>query len=365
MKTILYVIVTILLAIPAARADESCGQKTKPAPEDYDTLAIHFEDDIFYRTDHDYTSGQSLSWTTKNQSCSEKAVADVARWILKRTGHIVEGQDSTRDNAIDEARAAFSVGQYIYTPTDITVANPPLGEHPYGGFLYLSAGLLIQDTVTEHPSFWDTAGRLEQFNVQLGVTGPPSLARNAMVFIHSIVPDEVQPKGWDTQIKTEPGLVITYERTWRHVWNDDLPFGLTLQADPHAGGAVGNIFTYANVGGMVRLGYNVPDDFGPVRQNPALPGSSYFGIRDENDWGWYAFAGIDTRYMARNIFLDGNTWTDSRSVNRNPFVTDIQWGAAVTFRGVRITYSHVYRTQEFTTQRGPDQFGGISLAFRI
>ncbi len=359
MKTLLSVLLslaTVAIAFPAVAADTS----------DYQTFAIHFEDDIFYHTDRDYTSGQTLAWTTKSTDKVEQKkgleddIARLERRILRHTAPDTADDEAQHQDAITSSRAAFSLGQYIYTPTDITVANPPPGEHPYGGFLYVSAGLLVQTPLST--SFWGAGEQLEQFNVQLGVTGPLSLAHNAMTFVHSVVPNEITPKGWDTQIKTEPGLVVTYERAWRRtVHLDD---NHQLQIDPHLGGAVGNIFTYANAGGMLRFGYHVPNDFGPVRLNPALPGSSYFG-GDEGKWGWYVFAGVDTRFVARNIFLDGNTWATSRSVDKNPFVTDVQWGAALTIGGFRITYSHVYRTQEFKTQRGPDQFGAVSVAFRL
>ena len=74
------------------------------------------------------------------------------------------------------------------------------------------------------------------------------------------------------------------------------------------------------------------------------------------------FVGVDGRAIARNIFLDGNTWRDSRSVDKEPLVGDLQWGLAVTWKGARLTYTHVRRTREFETQGPSSDFGAFALS---
>ena len=69
--------------------------------------------------------------------------------------------------------------------------------------------------------------------------------------------------------------------------------------------------------------------------------------------------------VARNIFLDGNTFRDSRSVDREPLVADIQAGVALTWRKYRFSYTHVRRTREFRTQKGSDNFGAVSFSMRL
>ncbi len=77
------------------------------------------------------------------------------------------------------------------------------------------------------------------------------------------------------------------------------------------------------------------------------------------------FAGVDGRAIARNLLpWDGNTFESSRSVDKIPFVGDAQLGAAVAFRAFRLTFTHVFRSKEYKTQRAADQFGAINLSFR-
>ena len=61
--------------------------------------------------------------------------------------------------------------------------------------------------------------------------------------------------------------------------------------------------------------------------------------------------------MARNLFLDGNSFEPSRSVSKRALVGDLVFGAAVTFNFARLAFSHVIRTREYKTQGGDDQYG--------
>src|SRR3546814_20443944 len=97
------------------------------------------------------------------------------------------------------------------------------------------------------------------------------------------------PKGWDTQLKTEPGIVLSYERKWRGLLpalSDD-PTGLAIDATPHVGVALGNIYTHANTGLTIRIGQELPADYGTPRVRPSLPGPAFF-VPPE-DFGWYLF----------------------------------------------------------------------------
>lgn len=84
-----------------------------------------------------------------------------------------------------------------------------------------------------------------------------------------------------------------------------------------------------------------------------------------SDFGWYAFAGIEGRAVARNIFLDGNTFADSRSVDKEPLVGDLQFGIVLDWSDVRLSYTHVYRTREFRTQESSDDFGAFSVSAKF
>jgi hypothetical protein len=153
--------------------------------------------------------------------------------------------------------------------------------------------------------------------------------------------------------------VLTYQRSWRQLATATLARG-DLDLTPHLGGAVGNVYTYANAGLTLRYGRRLPLDYGPPRVQPSLPTSGFVSPTDK--FAWYLFAGVEGRAVARNIFLDGNTFTASRSVDAEPLVADLQFGLVLTWGRVRLSYTHVLRSREFQTQRENAQFGAASLS---
>jgi hypothetical protein len=247
-------------------------------------------------------------------------------------------------------RFSLGIGQNIYTPDDITRKFPDPRDRPYAGWLYGSVGM-----TSEHED-----GLLEILELDLGIVGPESFAEDVQTTWHEWI-DTTRPEGWAHQLKNEPGIVLFYERKRRAKPHN---FTSWLQADftPHSGLALGNVFTYAAVGATVRIGDGLPTDFGPPRIRPSLPGSGFFDPKGRT-YSWYIFAGVEGRAVARNIFLDGNTFTDSASVDRKVLVGDAQLGIVVTIRQVRLAYTQIFRTREFDNQREADNFGALSLSY--
>jgi len=294
------------------------------------------ENDLFYGSDRNYTSGLGLAWVAKPGPAPEWAVK-IARsvpWFPE----------------IGAVRHGYIVGQNMYTPRDISLPDPRLDDRPYAGWLYVTIGLGV-----------DSPRQTDFFGLTVGVVGPASLAEQSQKAIHRMT-GSAEPYGWDAQLANEPGIELAYQRRWRDVAKGNLA-GLEYDLTPHAGGALGNVYTYANAGFTVRYGKRLTSDLGPLRIRPSPPGSGFFVPSDT--FSWYAFVGVDGRAVARNIFLDGNTWRDSRSVDKETLVGDLQWGLAVTWKGVRATYTHVRRTREFETQGPNSDFGAfaVSVAF--
>ena len=63
----------------------------------------------------------------------------------------------------------------------------------------------------------------------------------------------------------------------------------------------------------------------------------------------YLFVGAESRWMARNIFLDGNSFRDSPRVGRKTMVYDLTGGLRLRMPGAKLTFSYVYvhRSREF------------------
>lgn len=197
------------------------------------------------------------------------------------------------------------------------------------------------------------------------MVGPGSLGEHTQKLVHELRGCQT-PNGWDNQIKNEPGLAVVYERKWRYFYSGD--GGLGLDFIPRIGGALGNVYTYANAGMEARIGWNIPRDFGTSLIRPAGDSNAPLNARDprlsrDQNFSLYVFAGANGRAVLRNIFLDGNTFTDSHSVDKKYFVADIGAGIGLIIHRFKLTYTHVLQTKEFKGQKDNQTFGSITLAY--
>lgn len=329
----------LLAPLLAALAAPALGQEAPP-PDPAASYNLTVENDLFGGTDKYYTSGFQFSWFS--------ASADPPHWLAWLSG--IATPFFPRGGT---PRWGLALGQNIFTPEDTQARIPDPKDRPYAGWLYGSI------TFT---SYTDTA--LGAFEVQLGVVGPAALGEQVQNNVHDAI-DVGRALGWDHQLKDEPGINLILTRQWRlnqPLLRDD-PRGLALGLVPSLTASLGNVQTYASAGLMVRVGSNLQADFGPPRIRPSLAGSAFF--QPDGRWGWYVFAGVEGRAVARDIFLDGNTWRDGPSVDRVPYVGEGTVGAVLIMPWARLIYAHTFRTREFEGQRPMAQYGSVSLSFRF
>ena len=320
---------------PVAFADDA-PDKTAMLDDEKAIISMVWENDIVAGTDRNYTNGFRFSWLS-----SEEKTPEWARWSAH---HLLPLSPEGKK------RIGISLGQKMYTPKNTTANVPDPNDRPYAGWLYGTIGIVS-----------DTGKRLDNVMLTVGMVGPASGAQETQQTIHHLIDDDV-PNGWDSQLHNELGIVLTAERKWRALY-EFAPFGAGVDVTPHVGVNLGNVNTDAAVGGTIRIGYDLPADYGPPRIRPSLPGSDFFVPTQQ--LGGYLFAGVEGRAVGRNIFLDGNTFQDSPSVDKEYFVGSLQAGIAMTYENTRLSYTHVFMTEEFKGQTKPEQFGAITLSYRF
>ena len=311
------------------------------------TLSLYFENDLFAGTDRYYTSGVKIGWSSGDlENYGDSRYASPLLPLINLLPYI--NQKDYQKNLL------FAVGQNIYTPNNTEASALVKGDRPYAGWLYLGIGVA-----------WKNPDVRNTLVLNLGVVGSWSYAQEAQRLVHDLRGLD-HPNGWDNQLHNELGVMAVYERDWR--WpKRERRSGLDWEFIPHAGLALGNVQTYANLGGELRAGLNLPDDFGTASIGPAATTSTpvdgrQAARRSRFDFGLYAFARADGRLVAHNIFLDGNTFGNSPSVQHKWLVADLSVGAAINHGNTKLAYALVYRTQEFRGQQGGGQlFGTISM----
>ena len=353
------VLATVLVAGPVvARAADNDPPPPPSATESESRSIFTFqvENDVFNRfspSDRDYTNGVRLGWLSP-------AITDMpAGWVALTTVPTFFGEPKS-DSVV--RRFGLSIGQNIYTPSDTFTSQPIYNDRPYAAWLYASFALQYTYKRFDEKTRTLEPVRLDTLQLDLGVIGPAAGGEFVQNNFHRLI-GVAQANGWANQLHNEPTIGLGFERRWRTaraVVIEDPK--LEVDFIPRIGAALGNVAIYGDVGGTARIGKNLRDDFGPPRPRPALPGSEAF-IGD-GSFGWYLFAGVDGQAVGRNIFLDGNTDGFSLRVSHRPFVAEAQAGLAVTYHGVRLTYTQVLRTPEFYEQNRWTQFGSINVTFR-
>jgi hypothetical protein len=298
------------------------------------------ENDFFNSTDRWYTQGAKLAFL--------QADNDVPKWTRCLFDHVTELGFST-----GAERIGYQFGQSIFTPADTHSSEQLLDDRPYAGWLYTGfivqrRGLGLGDHLT-----------LENFQMDIGIIGPESAGDQMQTWYHHRA-----PRGWEYQLKDEPGLALKYGRACL------IPLPTEerryLDVIPHGGLSAGNVDTSFRAGTTVRAGYNLPDNFGvqPIDSLFTKEGG-WSPSQQGRRWGVYVFTGVEGRAQLYSAFLDGNVFRESQHIDKEIFVGEWRSGLVVVLNHVEIAYTHIYRTREFEGQPEGQVYGSISVAVRF
>ena len=73
----------------------------------------------------------------------------------------------------------------------------------------------------------------------------------------------------------------------------------------------------------------------------------------------------EAKAVALDIFLDGGTFRDGHSVDKNPVVADLTASVGIRFKSIQLAYAHTLRTEEFEEQDGAQIFGSLTLSYEF
>lgn len=308
---------------------------TPAATDESGAFNLLLENDALAATDRHYTSGLQLSYLTAPRPADS--------WLSALLGWLP-------GNGEGETRLGWQLGQSIFTPDDKESSEFLPDQRPYAAWLY--AGLSLVYSTDTHIDTW---------SLNYGTIGPDAKGEEVQNKVHEWL-DATIANGWQYQLGNRRGGALIVERKWRALAQTKiLRFGVDFM--PHVGVSLGNIEQYANTGFTMRIGNDLDNDFGPPRIRPSLPGTAYFVPHDR--WSWYLFAGVDGRYVDKNIFLDDSAEHELWNIEKKDWVADAQAGLVLTRGDFRFAYTYVYRTEEFEQQKEPDRFGSLGFTWRF
>jgi hypothetical protein len=248
---------------------------------------------------------------------------------------------------------SYDFAQAMFTPSDTDLSPPDPNDRPYAGILALGLTLHVEKASSYHGLKFIT-----------GVVGPGSGAEETQNAVHDLI-GSGKSQGWDYQLENEPIFNFAYE--YRH------KFQLTGERDrwsvdalPLGGGWLGNMLAQAEIGGIARFGYNMPDDFGPtlVRGMDFMPPPRRDADRPaESDWGFSVYGGAVVNLVLRDITLDGNTFKDSPSVDKEWFVPALGVGMTFGNRRFQASFAYILWGEEFEGQEENSKFGALTFSY--
>lgn len=241
------------------------------------------------------------------------------------------------DHALRCTSTLFALGQDMYTPAkDSQPYTYPnwRSQRPYAGWLY---GSLLFRSVRR--------STIRALGVTLGVTGPPSLADRAQIKAHELMWRYTSvPVGWETQIRFEPGVIVSANQRWL-LFSGTVRGVRLIDGIVSAGASAGNILTNAEASADLRAGVNLSHPWRRARRRGAAEVVAVIGVRGQE--------------IAHNIFLDGNTFHPDRRVERIPGVADIHGSVGIRLGPFVFAYAVTQRSREYVTGPRSHTFGSL------
>jgi len=148
---------------------------------------------------------------------------------------------------------------------------------------------------------------------------------------------------------------------------ENLFFGLlenvlipTFEAD------VGNIAIRATAGISARFGWNIPKDFGASTMSTGgETGIAVYGQHSNthrDNWSFSVNLNVSSSAVARDIFLDGNTFAQSHSVDKKYFIVGAGAGFTARYKQVALDYHYQKHTKHFDTEKSNHGYSSVIVS---
>ena len=287
---------------------------------------FYFENDVFLHRDSQYTSG----WKFSN-------VYNLPKHSTLVEPHFV----------------SIGIIQQIFTPQDLNATKIVVDDRPYASWLYLDVGY--------HKS---SEKSLDSFTLQLGIVGKLSGGQLIQKGFHRIS-DSDTPNGWDNQLNNELGINLIYQHKWRYI--PDNIFGIKSSLIPFTTLGIGNVKTYANAGLLMRIGVNPIQDYGSssidIGGENGIPVHLNCLCKKDEKWTYTLNASAKTEAVLHNIFLDGNSFSQSHSVDKESLLFYYSFGFTVRYKRLSLDYILNTSSRQFKRADSSYKFGTIVFSY--
>ena len=279
------------------------------------------------RADREYTQGTRV-----------RVLMPTSAGIVRQ---LLGGPNDCESHAVERdcRMLSFAVTQGIYTPTLDPKRRSPF-ERPYAGWLGGEFGALRE-----------RRRGVNAFAIEVGVTGAASLAAPAQKAVHRLL-GFPEPQGWDEQLPSELAVLASYRGAAELLHVESRRSGMRMLVAPTWSLRAGTVATDATLGAQLTLGLHAPA--------PWQGATNLYG----DQWGFFARAGAQQTAVARNLFLDGTTFTSSASVEKMRWVAERQLGVGARTPIGMLEWQLHSRGREYRLQPRAHAYSTLSFSLR-
>lgn len=336
MDKILFFVLLVLSAIADAKSNE------------LDFIRFTFENDALfsehgdYSGDEDggYSSGVILSWGYNEVNALSPQT--LPSWIAYLADKTYLTADPTKRYGI-----SYSFGQFLQTALDISIAELVEQDAPYVGLLAWEGQLSAYNNTMS-----------DEICLLLGIVGPAAGGHLMQASSHKLLSAR-GPQGWGNQIENEAVFRLQGKRSWRvfSASKGAAEFDLITAI----GGGVGNLRSDLGGGLAGRWGRNLQSNFFSAS---AFPVEKLNSLNSSTN-GWYIFVNTSVAYVANDIFMDGNTWQESHSVELKNEQLAVSAGVMGNIASWSIAYAFSILSDQYQGQARKSRFGSISITYNF
>jgi lipid A 3-O-deacylase len=308
MRTGIIIFLLVVQALPA-RAQQLVQTARVSVDNDYFDFWIPPQQ----RPDDNYSQGARLSWDISG-------VPPRARRLVCRNR--------------SACGMRYEFGQEMYTPS-IDSPTPVPGERPYAGWLYGRVAIRSADGT-----------RARSIGLTAGFTGTLSLGEQVQGAYHHAFGFR-RPLGWKDQLSTEAAFALKADQFWRLAPDRLAGF---VDVVPSLGLTIGTLRTSAAAGGRARFGIGMNH---PWLASPPSRATIQ------------GFVGAHVEGVARDLFIDGNTFTHSVRVDGKPLRAEWERGLHLGIYRLAVEYAVVTQGREYRTGPYSHTYGTLAVEWTM
>lgn len=242
----------------------------------------------------------------------------------------------------------ISIGQKIYTPYNGDAPIKEKQDRPFAGYLYAGGAYSL---------FFKQEAVLKTA-VELGTTGPNSLAEDAQRLLHRTI-GFYKPAGWAYQIKNEVAVNLSSNYTKLMYRADDQAFDFSGQAYVNLG------TTFSGLGGgiMFRAG-RINQLYHSAAQN-AIIGEAKTARLHETEFFFYAKPLLN--FVAYDATIQGSMFNNNSPVTFGVkrLVFEQQLGVNYSSKRFTADFNAIFKSKEVKSVAKAQYYGAISLYYRF